>query len=270
MKGEEKRANKKDKSKIFLKNFKGQVTIFIIIAIIIVALAILLYIFLSKPKTDIIPGTKNPPVYIQECMQEKIENTVDILSLQGGSVNPEGYYIYENNKVEYLCYINEYYRPCVVQQPMLTQHIQKEILNEIEDETVSCFDSMKDNYEQKGYEVSMKTGNTTVELLPNKIITTFGYEVVLIKGETEKYQNFRIALNNDLYKLASIANSIIQWETLYGDAETTIYMDYYHDLKVNKQKQIEGTTIYILTDINNDKIFQFASRSYAFPPGILI
>lgn len=254
-------------------NKKGQITIFIIIAVVIIALAILLYFLIPRLRTTTTTETKNPAAYIQECLEEKIENTVEILSLQGGSVNPEHYYEYYSNtdnkryNVEYLCYTNQYYEKCVVQQPMLVQHIQKEILKEIKDDTIFCFNSMKEDYEKKGYVVNMKTGNTTVELLPNKIVTTFGYEVVLEKGETEKYQNFQIILNNDLYKLSSIANSIINWETQQGDVETTVYMNYYHDLKVEKQKQLDGTKIYILTDRNNNKKFQFASRSWVLPPG---
>jgi hypothetical protein len=44
-------------------------------------------------------------------------------------------------------------------------------------------------------------------------------------------------------------------------------MNYYHDLKVEKKKQLDGTNIYILTDRNNENKFQFASRSVAWPPG---
>ena len=87
------------------------------------------------------------------------------------------------------------------------------------------------------------------------------------KGEAARYNSFNVILNNNLYELTSIANSIIDWETNYGDAETTIYMSYYKDLKVEKKKQQDGTSIYILTDRNNGDIFQFASRSVAWPPG---
>jgi len=76
-----------------------------------------------------------------------------------------------------------------------------------------------------------------------------------------------VILNNNLYELVSIVNSILNWEARYGDSETTIYMNYYHDLKVEKKKQSDGSTIYILTDRNTLDKFQFASRSVAWPPG---
>lgn len=256
--GEKKRGNK-----------KGQVTLFIIIAIIVVALAVFLYLLLKNPTPNPVV-TQNPSAYIQTCMQDEIEETVNTLSLQGGSINPSnGYYFYGNNTVEYLCYTNQYYEACAIQQPMLLQHIKNEILSNIKEKTVSCFNDMKKDYEQKGYTASMKTGETTIDLLPDRIVTNFGYEVTLTKGETNKYENFQIILPRDTYRFAAIANSIIQWESIYGDAEVTTYMNYYHDLKVEKQKQLDETSIYILTNRDTDEKFQFASRSYAFPPGVI-
>jgi len=251
----------------------GQVTIFIIIAILIIALGILIYLYYPKIFSTVSPETTSPSLYIQQCMQEKIASTVENLSLQGGSVNPAFYYTFYNgkegvNNVEYLCYTNQYYRPCVVQQPMLMEHIQSQILKEIKSSTVTCFNSMKDSYIKKGYEVNMTPGNTTVEILPEKIVTTFAYELDLTKGETQKYEDFRIVLDNNLYELVGIANSIINWETQYGDAEVTTYMNFYHDLSVEKKKQADETTLYILTDTTRNNKFEFATRSYAFPPGI--
>ncbi len=210
---------------------------------------------------------KNPQAFIQNCIEEKIKESVTNLSLQGGSLSPENYILYDNAKIEYLCYTNEYYKTCVVQQPMLKKHIESEIKNEIEEEVEMCFDSMKESFQKRGYDVNLKKGAEDVELLPGKVITTFNYSLTLTKGEVEQYDSFTIVLNNNIYELISIANSIIEWEAKYGDAETTTYMNYYHNLKVEKQKQSDGTTIYIITDRNTENKFQFASRSVAWPPG---
>lgn len=248
-------------------NKRGQVTIFIIIAIVIVALGVLIYMFYPQIKTTLGLGPKNPSEYIQICIEEEIENNVEKLSLQGGSLAPEHYILYDNEKVEYLCYTNEYYKTCIMQQPMLKENIESEIENEIKNKVRECFDSMKESYEKKGYDVNLKSGGIGVELLPKRIVATFNYSLILTKEDTEKYEPFRVVLNNNLYELVSIANSILNWEAHYGDAETTVYMDYYHDLKVEKKKQSDGTTIYILTDRNDGNKFQFASRSVAWPPG---
>ena len=246
----------------------GQVTIFIIIAIIIIGIVISLYFLIPRAGTEAVFDAANPAGFIQTCLEDEIENTVETLSLQGGTIVPEHYFLYQDNKIEYLCYTAEDYKTCSVQRPLLKQHIESEIKEDISGEVETCFNNLQENYRNEGYTVNLETGKTTVELLPKRVVTKFGdYVLRVSKGETAIYDSFNVILNNNLYELTSIANSIIDWETNYGDAETTIYMTYYKDLKVEKKKQQEGTTIYILTDRNNGNKFQFASRSVAFPPG---
>ena len=248
-------------------NKKGQLTIFIIIAVVIVVVGILIYTFYPEIKIGLGLESKNPQAFIQSCIEEDIEEDIGKLSLQGGSLAPTHYILYNNEKIEYLCYTREYYKTCVVQQPMLKEHIESEIKNNIQEKVEVCFDSMEESYQKRGYDVNLKGGEISIELLPKRVVTNFDYSLTLTKGETEQYDSFRVVLNNNIYELVSIANSILEWETTYGDSETTIYMDYYHDLKVEKKKQTDGTTIYILTDRNTENKFQFASRSVAWPPG---
>ena len=249
-------------------NKRGQVTIFIIIAIVVIALGVFAYMFFPDIQSAVSGGVENPNSFIQSCIEEDIEDSVNILSLQGGSLDPEHYFLYNNEKVEYLCYSEGYYQKCVVQRAMLGNHIESEIEDNIKTKEKECFDSLEKAYIQQGYTVNLrKAGDTRVELTPNRIVTTFDYALSLTKDSTENYERVRVILNNNLYELSSIANNIISLEAGYGDAEVTIYMDYYRDLKVEKKKQSEGTTIYILTDMEDGTKLQFASRSLAWPPG---
>jgi len=247
---------------------RGQVTIFIIIAVVVVAFIALAYVVYPKIKTSFETDTKNPQAFIAECIEDELKEKVDLISVQGGSLEPEHYFMYMGDKIEYLCYTNEYYQTCVVQQPMLKQHIERELQNSIKDKVDLCFDELKISYEKKGYIVDLKKGDTKVELLLKRIDSNFEYEITLTKDSSEKYEEFNIILNNNLYELVGVVNNILKWESTYGDADPTIYMDYYRDLKVDKFKQDDGSTIYILTDRNNRRKFQFASRSVAWPPGI--
>ncbi len=250
---------------------RGQVTIFIIIAILIIGAAVSIYLLVPKAKIGTVFDATNPSGFIQTCLEDKIGKTVDLISSQGGSVDPKFFFTYQGQKIEYLCYTAEDYATCVVQQPLLKQHIESEIKENISEDVGTCFNNLQENYRNAGYTVNLQTGKTTVELLPKRIVTRFdGYVLTVTKGETAKYNSFLVVLNNNLYELTSIANSIIDWETKYGNAETTLYMSYYKDLKVEKNTQQDGTKIYILTDRNNEKKFQFATRSVAFPPGLRV
>ncbi len=258
-------------------NKKGQVTIFIILGLIIVGAAALIYFLYPQIQTTFFKAT-DPTGFIQTCMEDKIEETVTALSLQGGSMNPQNYFSYYNEElnqlygkglytIEYLCYTNKYMQPCIMQQPLLQGHIKGEIKNEIQQTASSCFSSLKKNYEDNGYSVNLVTGETIIDVLPEKVIVTFNNELTLTKGSTQRYEQFSVLVNNNIYELAAVANSILSWESTYGDAPTQAYMKNYHNLLVEKKEQSDGTKAYILTDLNTNDIFQFATRSFAYPPG---
>ena len=259
------------KKKRFLKKGKfgnkGQVTIFIIVAIVIVAAAVLIFLFYPKIQTIFGLGAKNPSAYMQSCIEDELKELIEKVSSQGGSLNPEHYILYQDNKIEYLCYTDEYYLTCLMQQPMLKQHVEDEIKKQIKSKADECFESMKNSFQAKGYEFSGTKGDVEIELLPKRIVARFNSTIILKKEGTDVVQNADVVLKNNLYELISIANSILNFEARYGDSETTTYMNYYPNLKVEKLKQTDGAKIYILTERNTKNKFQFASRSVVFPPG---
>lgn len=246
---------------------RGQVTIFIIIAIVIVGLAVLIYLLIPKAETTAVFDEKNPNAFIQTCLEDKIEDTAETVSLQGGSLAPEHYFTYNNINIQYLCYTNENYETCIIQQPLLKQHIESEIENEIIKDVVNCFNALEESYVEKNYNVEIEPGKTTLELLPKRVVASFDYILSVSKDQTDRYDSFSVILNNNLYELISIANSIIEWESTLGDVDPRTYMAFYPDLRVEKNLRDDGTKIYVLTDKNTGSKFQFASRSLVFPPG---
>ena len=40
--------------------------------------------------------------------REDAKNALELLEKQGGSLEPENYILYDDNRVDYLCYINAY------------------------------------------------------------------------------------------------------------------------------------------------------------------
>ena len=246
---------------------KGQITIFIIVAVVIVLLALLIYFFYPQIITNLGFGNENPSQFMQTCIEGKIQDGVKIMSAQGGSINPEHFFMYQGDKIEYLCYQEQDYLTCVMQQPMLQNHIEAELKNYISDDVNSCMDSMKKTFASRGYEVNFNKGDFEVELLPKQIAIVFNNTLKLTNQGGQVYEPMSVFVNNNLYELIGITNSILNWEARYGNSETTTYMNYYHDLKIEKKKQTDGTTIYILTDRNNGNKFQFATRSLVWPSG---
>lgn len=248
---------------------KGQVTIFVIIAIVIVGLGVLIYTFYPNLTGQGYSSSENPEEFLKGCLEEKgIEQEINKISMQGGSLNPELAIDYYGNKVRYLCYSEEYYKLCVVQEPMLKQNFENELYNAIQGKMQECSNELETSFREKGYSVNMEAGNQEINFLPGKIQIKFNNKLTLTKGDNSKsYDSVDFSINNDLYEILMIATNILKWETNYGDAETTTYMTYYRDIKVEKDKLSDGTTIYKITNRNSGDKFQFASRSVAWPPG---
>ncbi len=257
--------NKKREFQIKENLKKGQMTLFVIIGIVIVVAAVLIYLFFPQIKSSLGFGSENPDAFMKNCLEKELNSKIELITSQGGSLNPEHYYMFKGEKIEYLCYTAEDYATCVMQQPMLKQHIEEEVKQAISSEVGTCLNELRSSFSSKGYDVKSSGNNYFVEIFPKKIAVTFNTSLVLIGDNTKAYNNINIILDNNLFELISIANSIQNWEARYGDAETTIYMNYYHDTKVEKQVQIDGTTIYTLTNRETGEQLKFASRSGVIP-----
>lgn len=250
---------------------RGQITIFIVVAILIVA-GVALFFTISKG-VNITGGeeTKNPEAFIQNCLENKIEEGIELVSLQGGSVEPEHPYLYQGNEIEYHCYTNENFKGCGVQIPFPKKHIEEELLDYITLTVNNCFDSLKESFESRNYNINVKKqGDIKLDILPKRVLTTINYEVSMSKGDDyEKYESFDVVVNNNLYEMLAIVSDIIDFETMVGDADPMKYMSLYPDLKVEKIVRGDGTNIYILTDRNREDKFQFAVRSFVQSGGYL-
>ena len=83
-------------------NKRGQIAIFVIVALAIAAAIVLVFLF--RDKIGITAGSEEPVGQIQRCIQESVKLGVNIVSVQGGAINPSNYILYEGKKIDYLCY----------------------------------------------------------------------------------------------------------------------------------------------------------------------
>jgi len=250
------------------RNKKGQTTIFIIIAIVLIAAVILIFILYPNIISPTIIDKTNPNVYIEKCVEDELSPILKKISENGGSLNPENYIKYKNNKVEYLCYTNQYYETCAIQQPLLNENIQKQVAGKLQPKAEKCVSEVVDNLEKDRYKVNSGKVDVSVEIIPDNVIVNIVAPLSVSKGgTTNTYNNFKIIKKNKLYSLVMISTSILNWEAKYGDADPNSYMTLYPNIQVEKFKQTEGSTIYVLTDRDTLDEFIFASRSVVFPAG---
>lgn len=246
---------------------KGQVTIFVILGILIVIAGLLIYFFMPNIKSTFTGLETNPETYLQNCIEDDLLDSTLTLAKQGGEFDPQKYYLFEDTKVNYLCYTSNYYDLCVVQQPFLREHFQEELTQAIQPTVDSCFEELKEDYSNRNYDVQMTKGDIQVKILPQRIDLEINNSLSLSKKEVLNYDSFNVVLNNNLYQVLAIMESIVEHESVLGQAETTDFMTLYRNMKVEKLKQTEGTKIYKITDRTTEDVYMFASRSQVFPPG---
>ena len=251
-----------------MKLKKGQVSVFIILGILIVV--VLLLLFSRDAGFDTIFAKQSPYQEIEGCAQTAIQEGLDILMLQGGVIESENYFMYEGKKIDYVCYSENEYENCIMQKPILTNTIRDELEEYSTPKIKSCLSSVKNDLERKGYSVVMRDPEIVIELVPDNVLVDMNLGLRIEKTGVESFDHIRTGIKSKIYNFALITSSISQWETRYGDSETLNYMLYYPSLKVEKKKQGDGTTVYILTDRDTDEKFYFASRSIAIPAGCIV
>lgn len=250
---------------MFKESKKGQVALFVIIALVIVGILLLIFLFpKSKLSTQV---DENPIGYLRSCIEPGIKPEIAKITAQGGFENPEGFILYNGVKVKYLCYTSENYKTCVNQAPIIVGQVEDEISRIVERNTQNCLDQMKTEYGKRGISVSAGEIKTNTSINTKGINILFESPITITKESTQTYRNFEVTIPSELYTLLMVSTSIVEFESAYGDAETTLYVQYYPNLKIRKNLLSDGTTIYNVEDYITNENFTFASRSVVWPSG---
>ncbi len=256
----EKRMGNRGRSKSTPFTKKGQVTIFIIVAMVIVV-GILTFFLWIKPTYISKEGAE---IGFEGCVKDAVEEAVGELELKAGFIDPKFTYDYNGEKLTYLCYTNDYYETCAVQVPFLKNAFDQQMELLIRDKVDSCYESSIDDLKSKGY--SVVQGNVDYDVLIEPSIIRVQIDAPTIV-ESQQFARFNVKVNAPTYDMVMIATSILQFETKYGDADASSMMDFYPDYIIRKIKRGDGTTVYILEHKELGNKFQFASRSLVWPAG---
>lgn len=255
-----------------IKN-KAQITIFIIVGIILVSLVVLFFLFreggISESRRT---AEVNPNSFLDSCMEDKIKETTKILYSQGGYItNPLNITFKfsdenEYSDISYLCYNQNYYFQCINQEPLLIQHLKREVHDYIYDDVRNCFDDLTMNLEKQGYVVDARYDGFEVELVEKKIVVNIDGELTLTKSEeTLKKKDFEIIVPTKFYDLAIVVQEIVSQEAEYGNFDELGFMIIYPEFKIIKFKTGDSK-IYRVKDKKTQEEFKFAIRTSVIPP----
>ena len=239
---------------------RGQVTLFILIAIIIVSIVLVFFLW-AKP-TYFSEKTGGPK--FEGCVKDALEQVIEDLGENGGFINPDFTYQYNGENYVYLCYTEEYYETCTVQVPFLKNNFEEQAEKIMREKIDVCYSNSLDDLKAQGYEVS--TGDLEYEILFEPGVARAEIKAPTTVG-SQRFTKFNVKLNSNIYDILMISTSLLQFESKYGDTDTSSLMILYPDYTIDKIKRSDGTTVYTLEDKTFGTKFKFASKSLVWPSG---
>lgn len=257
-------------AKKLIFNKRGQMTIWIIVAIAIIVFIILLFIFQRKVNGPVIEKVEEDPRgFISNCVKKYIQESIDIMLPQGGFVKPEHTRMYKGVNVSYLCYNSGNYNPCINEHPILLNEIKEEIKNYISPKVDECFKDYKRENEKRNARVDLGEMNLNVDLGEDRVFVDIDKKVVISKQDiSSSFDRFKIEIISPIYNLARVAIEIASQEAKYCYFEYGGYMILYPEFKISRDVLSDSTEIYTLQDKKSEKEMNIAIRSCAIPPGL--
>jgi hypothetical protein len=248
-------------------NKRGQLTIFIIVAILIVVGIVATFWLMGRSDIET-PADLNPKQFIQKCVRDAVEDSVDKMLENGGQRIPTQAISYEGHEWNYLCYQADYYQSCYNLHPMLEFLIEEEIKEDTKSEVQECFDSMREDSESKGFEVTGGATEYSIDLLPGKVEINLEKKVDLIRGgSSQSFNDFDTDILSPIYDLMRIAREVVNSESQFCHFEYNGYMLLYPEYEI-RRIDYSDAKIYRLIDRRTGAEFKMAVRSCAFAPGI--
>lgn len=254
---------------------KGQVAIWVILGIFLVAVVLLFILFRSEVSVpEIIPG-RTPPFsvdsYLSRCIAVEVDRATHLMLPQGGFVTPTSFRVYNKTSIEYVCNTFGYFEPCINQHPVLIDEMEEEIKDEISSGVNSCIIELAREVEDRGgsFTGDFQARNLDVELDFDKVVVNFDFlATVDEKGGGRDFEDFRTEVKSSAYNLGIIAQEIATQEASFCYFESVGYSLAYPRYKVVRKMLSDQSKIYILTDRKLKETMMVAVKSCALPEGM--
>lgn len=254
---------------------RGQITVFVILGILIVAvlgLIFYLYNLRTVPEVEKISGfdfsrTEVLKNYIEGCIEKAGNEALNLVGKQGGEINPGFYKPYFDSKVSYLCYTNSY-SACYNKKPFLHQYIEKELTQYVNQKISVCLSSLDKELKNRGYSFEKGTFILSTKINPYSVIISLNYPLTITKGTSKiSINNFTKLFNIPLGRLIEVAEDIVNNEinSPLGFFSYQTYIILQNGEIQIERDIIEKTEIYIVTMRNKNYKFQFAIQNYPKP-----
>ncbi|MEI7718385.1 MAG: hypothetical protein WCI72_00840 [archaeon] len=249
---------------------RGQVTIFIIIAILIVAIILSIVYFGGWFKFSQ-SSTANPKQYIENCMRNSVMESESILLKENTypNFNSSNYVLFEREKVPYLCIASEFYKACIPQDPAFFMRIKQIMENKVTRDTKICLTQVYKDLEDENYQVTHKPGEVSVDIVQGSINIKLN-ETMYISKDNNAYtiSGFEYSYGTKFYDMIKLVQTIVNYESTLCEFNKLNWMKSYNDIIISTTRTSDQTKIYTLKDRMTDREIKFAIKTCVLPAGI--
>ena len=259
--------NQRGQKTIGKLNNKAQVTIFIILALILIVGIVFIFLLRRGPEVSVV-SEENPQAYIEGCTRDALEEALDLIMINAGDIEPKSTVLYQGQNISYLCYQENYYYSCINQKPLLLEHIQDQIDLYIKPMISNCFQVLETTLEPR-YEVEMEEyWDLNAKLTSKSVEVYIDREFKMQRGSNVRNFNlFKTSIVHPIYHLAETAMEIVNQEAEFCNFDVLGFMIIYPQYDIKKFRTGDSNIIYTLREFAGNKEFKFAIRGCVIPPG---
>ena len=247
-----------------MKNRGGQLTIFIIIAILIIAVVALFFVFrknLQLPGKPVSPETAEIQNFVQECLDDSLEKVVFRIGEGGGSYFPSSVASTPLLDVPYYIKEDKNLMPS-------KEKIELEISKYVSRELIFCLGNFASFTEYEITEGKMSPPKVVIE--PEKVLVEFNYPLSIKKDNSvSKIEDFKSEIP---VRLGIIYDAVAEFvekqlesraEKICADCILISFAP--QGLKSNIFWEDNKTSIFIVRDLNSivkdrEFVFNFAGK----------
>lgn len=234
---------------LYKRGKKAQVTLFVIIAIVIVAVFLILYFTVfSKPKITPESQVSEVKAYVSDSIQSKVLEDIITVASQGGyALPPENSFPTPFYEVAYWVDNNEIFYPS-----------KEELASNID--FLNYFIGKMDlNQLFSGYDITQGDFESNTTVLNDSVAVSITWPITIKKGSvTQRLENFDFNYNirlGKLYNAAVQAADDLALDRMPSDLPEDMNLSYY---------LYDNAALYEIKDVNDDYKLDNESYSIAF------
>lgn len=242
---------------------KGQVSIFLIIGIVILAIAALLVTLYTGPLDTNHAGHAGISNYVESCAENSLAQALHMTALKGGKINPEPAKNFYTLEIPYY-WNGQNHMPEI-------SRVENSINHELRLEMEKCLDNFS-VYKNQGYSIITGELRPKTKLLENRVRADINFPLNVKQGNTTKrIENFQVFIDSDFKKAYDTLKQIMDEQEKTPDSVPIGYISYLADehgfsfQTINMQDESEVFFSFTFPGQNNPLVFNyFANYSWQF------